>query len=315
MTTLPVSPSTPEKPNPPLADRLVWLLKGFAWPCFSLDYYVEATGKRLIVGILFLALFAMLQTAVAGAQMVVGLQDARAEMEEGYANSGIPVVIINNGIASAKPSEPFAWGSGQMIVAIDTTGATEQIDRRYGQGFLLTRTDLHVLNNGQYQVLPLQSLHESFGNPIVINQETVMQLWNTVMTVLVPLGFIAIYFFSVFIRLVYFLVIGVIVWGIVSIKHKGYDFAKVMMVGLFASVPTWYITFLLKQVGIGFFLLYTIVISIIWSIAMRAVLRSGEPVVAAQDVALAARPIPRVFELPHEVIPTPPDDEESAANK
>lgn len=324
MTTQPVpAPPIDDAPQEPLGNRLTWLLKGFAWPCFSRPYYVEATRRRLMVGILFLALFAVLQTLVVGTQTAVLLGQIKGDIARGYAESGFPVIVIADGMASAEPIEPFVWAQQGNAIVIDTTGQMTELDRtQYRQGFMLTRTDLHVLNQGQYQVLPLETLHETFGNPIVINEETAAAAAETIVALLIPLSFIAIYFFSLIIRLLYFIVIGLVIWGITSVKHKGYEYSKVLMVGIFASVPTWYLTFLLELMGISFCLFYTIVLVAIWGIAMAFVLRGeatpdqgSSPTPLPASRSLATRPMPKVFELPHEVRPPAPPDDDATATR
>ena len=108
------------------------------------------------------------------------------QIQQAFADGEIPEITISNGIAEVSGEQPFimldgADANGQsMFVAVDTTGKIKKIDTGYSQGFLLTRTELHVVNpqNG-YQVVPLSDINTMFSqDPIIINAQTTSQAWG-----------------------------------------------------------------------------------------------------------------------------------------
>ena len=121
-----------------------------------------------------------------------------------------------------------------------------------------------------------KKLHEAFGNPIVIDEEQVLKLWNMAAVWITVFAFVGILIWNSLVRFIYIVLIGLVMWGIVSIKIKGVGFSPILITGIYANVPVIYLLFFLKRVNLNFFSLYTILLIAIWSFALRAVLREPD---------------------------------------
>ncbi len=74
-------------------------------------------------------------------------------------------------------------------------------------------------------------------------------------------------------RFAYIMLIGLPVWGIVSLNKKDVSFSLILSTGIFATVPVIYLKFLLDLANVSFFSLYTILFLIAWGLALRAVFK------------------------------------------
>jgi len=256
------------------ASRLLFFLKGFVYSCFSGSFYRQAVRKRLLSAVVFFLVFTFLMTVISTAQLAFNLYQAGDEIRAAYARGEIPVIEIRDGVAYVEGDQPFVWASKRRIVAIDTTGTIRRIDTdAYSEGLLLTRTELHALNKDGYQVIPLRALHESFGNPIILDESHVLQLWQKFLLVVVLVAFIAIGIWNALIRFMYLTLLGLVIWGIVSLKRK-IGFAPILITGLYAVVPVIYLRFVLGLIHIDFPGLYTLLLLVAWGLALWAVLRT-----------------------------------------
>lgn len=257
-----------------LSEKFIWLLKGFIFPIWSRPYYREATTKPMGAALVFLLVFAVLQSIVTTGSVALSLSQFGREIEAAYLKGDVPNIIIENGIATVSGSGIYIIENYRQIIAVDTTGSMQEIDTTlYSEGFLLTRDELHLVNEDGYQVLPLSDFNKAFGNPIILDAANVTNLWSRIALVIDIIvlggGFL---FFSLG-RFVYLALLGLIVWGVVSINNKGYDFGKVLITGIYANVPTTYLMFILRKLGISFFGLRGVILFVIWGVAMAYVLK------------------------------------------
>lgn len=258
---------------------LLWFLKGFIYPCGSGSFYQAASKKRLIIPVLFFVVFAFVLTSITAVQLNLAMKDVENDIEMTYESGDFPTITIENGIAYVNGPQPLILAEeARTIIAVDTTGVIKEIDTRaYSQGILLTRTELHMLNEDGYQTMQLIDFQEIFGNPIVIDEDQILDLWGTA-SLLIPLvASVGLFIWNSLLRFAYIALLGIIVWGILSIRQQGINFSPVLITGIYASVPTIYLQYVLKQVGIGFFGLYTILLIVIWAFALRVVLKDIGP--------------------------------------
>jgi len=159
-----------------------WFFSGAVLPMGSLSYYRKAGQKSVGGAILFFVVFTLLISTLVTVNFGAEMFSVRNDIRDAYANGEIPEITISHGVAEVSGEQPFIFlnaadADGQRIfVAADTTGKITQIDAgRFDQGFLLTRTDLHMLTpqNG-YQILPLSEFNTEFNrDPIISNAKTV----------------------------------------------------------------------------------------------------------------------------------------------
>lgn len=255
-------------------EKTIWLLKGFVFPIWSRPYYREAAGKSMGAALIFLLIFAFFQSIVSTFSVALNLSQFEREIERAYLNGEVPNITIENGRATASGSGQYMIENGRQIIAVDTTGVTREIDTvRFSEGFLLTSDEFHLVNEDGYQVIPLSDLNKTFGNPIVLDAASVTGFWGKIALIIdmIMLGG-GLLFFSLG-RFVYLTLLGLIVWGAVSISHKRFDFGKILITGIYANVPTTYLMFVLRKVGISFFGLRGMILFVIWGIAIAYVLK------------------------------------------
>ena len=255
-------------------DQLIWLLKGFVYPVWSRPFYRDAAKKSMGAALVFLLAFAALQSLVSTFSVALNLSQFSSEIEAAYLRGDIPDISIENGLATASGSGQYLIENNRQIIAVDTTGAIREIDtNRYSEGVLLTRNEIHLVNEDGYQVLQLSELNQAFGNPIVLNSATVTNLWSRIALIinLVILGG-GFLFYSLG-RFIFLALLGLLVWGAVSINNKGFDFGKILITGIYANVPTTYLMFIIRKVGGNFFGLRGIILFVIWGIAIAYVLK------------------------------------------
>lgn len=255
--------------------KIIWMLKGFVFPIWSRPYYREAAGKSMGAALVFLLVFAFFQSVFSTISVAINLNQFGREIESAYLNGEIPDITIENGRATSSGSGQYMVENGRQIIAVDTTGVTREIDTaRFSDGFLLTSDELHLVNEDGYQVLSLSDLNKTFGNPIVLDGASVTGFWGKISLIIavIVLGG-GLLFFSLG-RFVYLALLGLLVWGAVSISHKGFDFGKILITGIYANVPTTYLMFILRKVGFTFFGLRGILLFVIWGFAIAYVLKS-----------------------------------------
>jgi len=255
-------------------EHLIWLLKGFVYPLWSRPYYKEAASKKMGAALVFLLVFGILQSLVTTTSIVNSLNQFGQEIDAAYLDGDIPDITIENGIATVSGSGRYIIESDRQIIAVDTTGAMQEIDTNlFSEGFLLTRDEFHMVNEDGYQVLPLSDLNATFGNPIILNADSVTGLWSTFATVIgiFVLGGGAL-FFSLG-RFLYLALLGLLVWGAVSISNKNVEFSKILITGIYANVPTTYLMIILRNLGLSFFGMRGMILFVIWGIAIAFVLK------------------------------------------
>jgi len=258
-------------------DQIIWLLKGFVFPVWSRPFYWEASKKSMGTALMFLLLFAILQSIVTTVNVAVNLNQFSQEIEAAYLNNEIPKITIENGLATVSGTGQYMIESNRQVIAVDTTGEMQEIDtNRYSEGFLLTRDEFHLVNEDGYQILPLSDLNDTFGNPIVLDAANVTKFWSSIALIIDIIvlggGFV---FFSLG-RFVYLALLGLLVWGVVLINHAGFDFGKILITGIYANVPTTYLMFILRKLDFTFFGLRGIMLFLIWGIAMAYVIKTGK---------------------------------------
>ncbi|MBW8009622.1 MAG: DUF1189 domain-containing protein [Chloroflexi bacterium] len=267
---------------------LIFTAKGFIFPCGSASFYKTASKKYLISAVVFFLLFAIVITSVSTLQVFVAMSGIGDEIQGTYDRGEFPTIVIEDGIAQVDGPQPLIFEENRNIFAIDTTGGMKEIDTRsYSQGILLTRTEIHLVNEDGYEVFPLIDLNEGFGNPIVVDKAQALTLWKTISLWTTILAFLAILIWNSLIRFVYIMLLGLVIWGIVSIKQKGIAFSPILITGIYANVPVIYLRFTLKLVNISFFCLYTILLVAIWVLVLRVVLRNTDVDKADNPVAIS----------------------------
>jgi len=252
---------------------LGWFFSGAVLPIGSFSFYRKAVQKSVGSAILFFIVFTVVLSTLATISVAVNVFSVIGSIQQAYADGKVPEITIANGIAEVSGQQPLIMfddsdaNGRRMFVAIDTTGKIKQIDSsRYYQGFLLTRTELHVISpqNG-YQTIPLSQIHAIFNqDPIIINAKTVSQAWGIMSTVFVILAFIFLVVWNTVVRLMIISMIALILWGIVSLIKPHTGFGPIIIIGLYAIVPAIYLSHLFSRSSFTFPGIQTFLLLAFW---------------------------------------------------
>jgi len=254
-------------------EQLGWFFSGAVLPMGSFSYYRKAAQKSVGSAILFFVFFTVVISTLSSIATAVEIFPFNESIKSAYADGEIPEITISNGIAEVSGEQPFIMLDGvdsngqSMFVAVDTTGRITEIDTsEYSQGFLLTRTELHMVTpqNG-YQILLLSELNSMFErDPIMINAQTVSQAWGVISTGIVILVFIWLILWNTVVRLMIISMLALIIWGIVTLIKPNIGFGPIIITGLYAIVPAIYISYLLSRSSFSFPGLQTFFLLVFW---------------------------------------------------
>ena len=206
---------TPDPDEGSITSELSWLGRGFFQPLYSLQFYRAAAKKSLFDAIIFFLVFGTLITIISTFNLSRNLSSAAEDIAQAFASGEFPEITIENGLATVGGRQPLILLEGEgSIVILDTSGTYQTIDTsRYFQGFLLTRNSLHVYTDGDYQVIQLADLNSAFGNPIVFNRDTALDLWSSFTSIFSVAAFIGIGLWNLVIRMMWLAFLAVLVWG------------------------------------------------------------------------------------------------------
>jgi len=256
-----------------------WFLSGAVLPMGSLAFYRKAVQKSVGSSILFFVIFTLVISTLITIGTGIAMFSAIRGIQQAYANGKIPEITISQGVADVKGRQPYiildgmASNGKRILVATDTTGQLTRIDgSRYDEGFLLTRTELHILNNSQangYQVVPLSEINSMLQrDPIVINAQTASQAWGVMSALVVILVFIFMVLWHTVVRLMVISMLGLIIWGVVALIKPNTGFGPIIITGLYAIVPAIYISHLFSRSNFGLPGIQTFFLLVFWAMGL-----------------------------------------------
>jgi uncharacterized protein DUF1189 len=257
---------------------LAWLFSGAVLPIGSLWFYRKATQRSVGLAVLFFFVFTVIITIVSTITIGVAMAGAVRNIRAAYQQGRIPEIIIAGGVAQVSGPQPAILlddrtSRGAIFVAVDTTGEISSIDEsRYTQGFLLTRTELHILNPSQgYQRVPLSELNKLFGkDSLVINEESVSGAWVAFSAIMTVLIFIGLVLWNSIVRLMIVATLALIFWGIATLFRPKIGFGPFIITGLYAVVPAVYLSHLFTRSQVSFPGLQTILLLLFWTAGLVA---------------------------------------------
>ncbi len=283
---LPSEPSAAVQPAsaPGFLENVAWFFSGAVLPMGSLSFYRNATRRTVGLAVLFFIVFTVFISVLTTITVGIGMADVVSYIHDGYASGRIPTITISNGMAQVDGPQPLVLldeetSNGSTLMAIDTTGRLQEIDQsRYVQGFLLTRYELHVLNNtGRYQRMPLSEINAMFSSdPLIINEQSITNAWVTLGAVITILALIGLVLWNTVVRLMIIAMIALILWGIGSLFKPKIGFGPFIVTGLYAIVPAIYVSHLLTRSEASFPGLQTLLLMVFWAAGLLAALSGGK---------------------------------------
>jgi hypothetical protein len=254
-----------------------WFFRGLVQPIYSLPFYRTGIQKGLGWAIFFLLFFAVAQTAIIGVRYAIDISQA-SENNEDFPNMGdLQSITIEDGIARVEGTQPWVATDQDYFFGIDTTGEITEIDtRRYNTGFLITRTELHTLSEGDYETYKLEDFNATFGNPIVINEEVLTRFWDIFSNILLVVVIVGSFLWNFVARLAFLAILAMILWAITQTLRKETEYSEVLITGIYVSVPLIYLNWVWNQIGLACFCVSAFVLMVGWIIVLRLVLPPTE---------------------------------------
>lgn len=257
--------------------NLIWLLKGFVYPCWSREYYRFSIKKRFLHAALFFLVFMFAFSSITTVKFASSLRTIGKEINGAYERGEFPNIYIENGIARTDGKERFIFTNNRTVIEIDTSGQTQSIDTNlYSEGILLTRDEVHFVSDEGYREFPLTELNDAFGNPIILDKTNVLNFWNQVKIIIILFVLFGGYIFNLLIRFLAIVLLGLLVWGIISIKITGIGFNPILITGIYANVPASYFFLLSKFIGLSFCGLRPLLLIAIWLLVALMVFEKDE---------------------------------------
>jgi len=260
--------------------ELTWLGRGFYQTIFRLEFYRQALAKGTLRAALFFLIFGALLTLFSTFSVVWGMRGVSGDIRDAFESGEFPAIVIEDGIASVDGPQPFVLTEepGGYFV-LDTSGEIREIDRsRYSQGFLLTRDELHMLNNGEYQVLSLSDLHQFLGlDRIVIDRDSSVRLWRGFSSFIGVVVFVGAGLWNSIVSFMFISFLAVLMWGALTLLQRPADFGRTLTLALYAFVPATYGQLLTRWLDFQFLGLKTLLLLGIWAyLAFRLFDPSGK---------------------------------------
>lgn len=248
------------------AGELSWFGRSFYETTFRLAFYRQALTKGTVRAAVFFLLFAIVLTLFNTFVVLWGMRGVSGEIREAFESGEFPAIVIEDGIASVDGPQPFVLSEDDGFFVLDTTGQTEEIDRsRYSQGFLLTRDELHMLNDGEYQTLDLSDLHTFFGvDQIVIDQNSAVRLWRGFSWIIGGSMFVVTGLWNSVVSLMFISFLSLLVWGAIALLRRPADYGKTLTLALYAFAPATYVQLLMRFLDVQFLGLKTLLLLAIW---------------------------------------------------
>lgn len=280
--------ANPQEPKPAgtgCLGELGWFIGGFILPLGSFSYYRKAAAKSAGQAILFFFLFTITASFLASIGLGVTMQAAGRDIRQSFEDGTMPEIVIRNGVAEVDGPQPIILAdmrddsSQRIIIIIDTTGKTRQIDSsKYDQGLLLKERELHLLNqNGEYQVLPLEDLNTMFEtDTIVIDADSATRGWRVFTISFAVIAFIGLILWNSIVRLMFISLVALALWGGVSLFRPDTGFGPVIISGIYSFVPAVYISHLLGRAGLYVPCLQTVLFLSAWIIALFVTFNSSD---------------------------------------
>ncbi|MRS03801.1 DUF1189 domain-containing protein, partial [bacterium] len=274
--------STIELPSEPVAKQgegclgeLTWLGMGLTLPIVNLNFYRKAAYRKVSSALLVFFVFALFITVLTTINVSKTLNEGGQGIQKAFDEGSFPTITIRDGIAQVNGPQPFIISDYEgSLIAIDTTGELSEIDRSiYYQGILLTRTELQILNKGEYRTITLVELQQAFNqNPIVLDKTNVLRLWKSFSSLAIIVGFFGIALWNMLLRLGYLALLALLIWPVVSLFKRGTGYQTVFSTGVYVLIPAMLLHYIISRNEGGFFGDQTLILLPLWGLALAWVL-------------------------------------------
>lgn len=244
----------------------------------SPSFYRHAVKRSAFAAFGFFVLFALLLAILQTAQVTADFGDARAAIDEAFTSGRIPEVTVENGVATVHAPQPFvAVDDGHTLIVLDTTGlytGRELVEGGYESGLILTRDAVYGFDDqGRPSHMTLRELSFIFPFPIRFNAALVKSFIDLAQFFV----FTGLFIWRAVLGPLYIVLLGLAVWGLASIMKKNVGYSAVLITGFFAAIPALYGEYLMARIDADVFLLYTLLLLIVWTVALVAAVGTRRP--------------------------------------
>lgn len=244
----------------------------------SPSFYRHAVTRSAFVALAFFVMFGAVVAVLQGIQVTSDFGEARAAIDDAFASGVVPEVIIADGQATVLAPQPFvAVDDGRSLVVLDTTGeytGRELREGGYVSGFILTRDTVYGFDDqGRPTQLSLRELDRVFPWTIHFNASFLQRFIDLAQGSV----FLGLLIWRAVLGPLYIAILALGVWAFANGFKRDIDMGAVLVTGFFAAVPALYAEYLLARVNLDVFLLYTLILFIIWTVALVSAVGTRRP--------------------------------------
>ena len=272
-------------PAPPSVPSVLDLYgAGLVLSSISPTFYWHAARRRASSAAYFVVLFGLVVATIQTLGISHTFGTFGREVEQAFASGAFPQLTLSDGRITVKGPDPFVREYEAGVLIVDTTGTYGPSVLQSGRvdtGFLLTKTTLHMLNQGELQSAPLDQIQPMLGDPFTLDG----QLVRTVMDWLQTGTYVILVIARTVGSLINVAILSLVVRAVASRVWTGVTFGPVFTIGVYATVPVTYGMYVLNRIGISCCGLQIFVLLAVWAVGLVAafaergdgILKGGRP--------------------------------------
>jgi hypothetical protein len=284
---LPAEPPAPpaEAPASTTAPSVLELYgAGLVLSGISPTFYWHAMRRRASSALYFIVLFGLVIATIQTLGISHTFGTFTKEVEQSFASGAFPQLTLSGGRLAVEGPDPYIREYEGGVLIVDTTGTYGPSVLQKGRlqtGFLLTRSTLYMLNQGEMQSAPLDQIQPMLGDPFVLDGQLVRNVLDWLQTGIYVVLMIAHTAGS----LINVAILSLVVRAVASRVWTGVTFGPVFTIGVYATVPVTYGMYVLSRIGIVFCGLRLFLLLVVWAIGLVAafaergdgILKGGRP--------------------------------------
>jgi len=257
---------------------------GLVLSAISPTFYWHAARRRASSAAYFFVLFGLVVATIQTLGISHTFGTFRKEIDQAFASGEFPQLSLSGGRLTVTGPDPFIREYEGGVLIVDTTGTYGPSVLQKGRvdaGFLLTKTTLYMMNQGELQSASLAEIQSVLGDPFALDGRLVRTVLDWVQTGIYVVLVIAHTVGS----LINVAILSLVVRAVTSRVWTGVTFGPVFTVGVYATVSVTYATYVLGRIGIGFCGLRTFLLLVVWAVGLVAafaergdgILKGGRP--------------------------------------
>jgi Protein of unknown function (DUF1189) len=240
---------------------------GLVLSSISPTFYWHAARRRASSAIYFVVLFGLIVATIQTLGIAHTFGAFGREVAHAFTSGEFPRLTLSGGRLTVEGPDPFVREYEGGVLIVDTTGTYRPSvlqSGRVGTGFLLTKTTLYMLNQGELQSMPLSEIQPLFGDPFALDARLVKKVTDGLQAGLYVVLVIAHTVGS----LINVAALSLVVWAVASRLWTGVTYGPVFVTGAYAMVPVTYAAYVLGRIGIAFCGLQLFLLLAVWAVGL-----------------------------------------------